>query len=524
MDTNKTRVVIVGGGTAGWLTAGIIAAKNTTSGEHSQTHITLVESPAVKNLGVGEGTWPTMRDTLRLIGISEKQFLTCCDASFKQASKFVGWQQGKDEHYYHPFTAPAGFGAISLADAWHQAGCPGEFESWVCSQGTVCENYLAPKLPQLPEYAYNFNYGYHLNAAKFVALLQQHCTENLGVVYKQGHVAAIHSHNNDDIRAIQLTDGATIDGDLFVDCSGFAALLIGKHFGVPFVSQRHVLFNDTAIAAQVNHASPDTPVGSSTVATAHSSGWIWDITLQQRRGIGHVFASDLTNPDQAEDALLRYINADKTLSAAPVDTRVIRFDPGYRAKFWVNNCIAIGVSAGFVEPLEATALVLIETSARWLAEQLPRTPEAGRVLASRYNSMTLARWQEIIDFIKLHYVLSSRTDSEYWRAHTDVASWTSSLTDALALWQSQPPGVWETNIRQELFSSASKQYVLYGMGVRSKDWRPGGPICAQQPLVERTRAEFKRTGAQLLARLPTNREYLSRLSAAALRGEFNDGQ
>lgn len=514
MQDQHTRVVIVGGGTAGWLTAGIIAAKNPLLGDSSRTEVVLVESPDVKNLGVGEGTWPTMRDTLRLLGISEKQFLSCCDASFKQASKFVGWQQGDREYYYHPFTAPAGYGAVSLADAWHEAGCPTDFEPWVCAQGAACERYLAPKMPQLPQYAYNFNYGYHLSADKFVALLQQHCTEQLGVIYKSAHVERIHSHPDGAIAAIELSAGESLSGDLFIDCSGFSARLIGQHYQVPFVSKRHILFNDTAVAAQVSQADAQAPIASCTVATAKPHGWIWDIALQSRRGIGHVFASELTTETQAEDSLRDYIARENTLSRALFETRTIRFNPGHRQSFWVHNCVAIGVAAGFVEPLEATALVLIEKSAEWIAEQLPRTPSAMQVLGKRYNALTSERWVEIIDFIKLHYVLSERRDSPYWRAHADPGSWPDTLKDALQLWHSQPPGLLETNLRQELFSSASKQYVLYGMGFRSEQWQSGGKTTLHKPMIERVRREFMHNGDQLLAQLPTNRAYLSRLTGS----------
>ncbi|TPV59802.1 tryptophan 7-halogenase [Aestuariibacter sp. GS-14] len=509
--TSKTRVVIVGGGTAGWLTAGIIAAHNPLLGEHSTTDVILLESPDVKNLGVGEGTWPTMRDTLKKIGLSEREFLTCCDASFKQASKFVGWRDSASHHYYHPFTAPAGYGVVSLADAWIAAGSPNDFESWVSAQGHACERYLSPKLSQLPEFAFTYNYGYHLNAGKFVAMLQAHCTEKLGVIYRQGHVAQIESHDNGAIQALVLEDGSRVNGDFFIDCSGFAAVLMGKHYQIPFVSQRAVLFNDTAIAAQVHHADEQSPIASATVATAQEYGWIWDIALQSRRGIGHVFASEFCTTEQAEHTLRNYIANDVNLCQEDIATRVIRFDPGHRKYFWHHNCVAIGVSAGFVEPLEATALVLIEKSAQWIAEQLPRTPAAMQVLAKRFNQLTNSRWQEIIDFIKLHYVLSDRTDSPYWRSHQHHESWTESLSDSLQLWLSQPPGLYETNNRQELFSSASKQFVLFGMGFRAEQWQSSGLLARHQPLLDRFRQEIQQQVNRVNTQLLTNREYLQKL-------------
>lgn len=508
----KTRVVIVGGGTAGWLTAGIIASQHSLKKTPTQeTEVILVESPDVKNLGVGEGTWPTMRDTLRKIGISERTFLACCDASFKQASKFVGWSYGQNEHYYHPFTAPSGYGNVSMAEHWSASQKEIDFESWVCAQGAICDNNLAPKLPQMPEYAFSLNYGYHLNAGKFVKILHQHCVDNLGVKYIQGHVEQVLSAKNGDISAIALTNGEKIDGDLFIDCSGFAAILIDKHYQIPFKPMRHILFNDTALALQVEYASDDTPIGSCTVATAQESGWIWDIALQNRRGIGHVFSSDFTSVERAEEVLLNYVTSDPLLASQQLTPRTIKFNPGHRKTFWHKNCVAIGVSAGFVEPLEATALVLIEKSAEWISQQLPRDRDAMSVLAKRFNTLTLQRWQEIIDFLKLHYLLSNRKDSEYWREHQQANTIPESLHEALTLWRTQAPGIYETNQRSELFSSASKQYVLYGMGFNTEQKQLGGHCNNEAALIKRLRNETLHITEKLLSGLPTNRQFLSRV-------------
>jgi len=511
----KNRVIIVGGGTAGWLTAGIIAAKHCSKSASAQgtqhTEVILVESPDVKNLGVGEGTWPTMRDTLRQIGLSERTFLSCCDASFKQASKFVGWSAGQNEHYYHPFTAPSGYGAVSMADHWSASTKDMNFESWVCTQGAICDNNLAPKLPQMPEYAFSLNYGYHLNAGKFVQILHQHCVDNLSVKYIQGHVEQVLSAENGDISEIVLSDGDHISGNLFIDCSGFSAILIGEHYQIPFESKRDILFNDTALALQVEHASSDTPIASCTVATAQDNGWIWDISLQSRRGIGHVFSSEFTSVESAEDALFKYVKNDPLLASQELTSRTIKFNPGHREKFWHKNCVAIGVSAGFVEPLEATALVLIEKSAEWISQQLTSDRSAMSVLAKRFNALTLQRWQEIIDFLKLHYILSNRTDSEYWRAHQQMNSIPESLQEALQLWRSQAPGLYETNQRFELFSSASKQYVLYGMGFNIGQKQLDQLCPKEASLIKRFRNETLHTTEKLLNGLPTNRQFLSRM-------------
>lgn len=514
-NKDKTTVVIVGGGTAGWLTAGIIAARHCSKNTTVQTtEVVLVESPNVKNLGVGEGTWPTMRDTLRQIGISERTFLSCCDASFKQASKFVGWSSGTNEHYYHPFTAPSGYGAINMADHWFtndSAAKDIDFENWVCAQGSICDKNLAPKLPQMSEYAFSLNYGYHLNAGKFVKMLHDHCVDNLGVKYIQGHVEQVLSAENADIASIVLSDGTPIAGDLFIDCSGFSAILMGKHYQIPFKTQRHILFNDTALALQVEHASQEVPIASCTVATAQESGWIWDISLQNRRGIGHVFSSDFTSVERAEEALFNYVRNDPLLASQQLIPRTIKFDPGYRETFWHKNCVAIGVSAGFVEPLEATALVLIEKSAEWISQQLPRDRNAMSVLAKRFNALTLQRWQEIIDFLKLHYILSNRKSSPYWLEHQQAHSIPESLQEALILWRTQAPGIYETNQRFELFSSASKQYVLYGMGFNTKQSQSDQLCQKEASLIKRLRNQTLSTTEKLISTLPTNREFLRRM-------------
>lgn len=509
-----TKIVIVGGGTAGWLTAGIIAARHCVENTTTQhTEVVLVESPEVKNLGVGEGTWPTMRDTLRQIGISEREFLTCCDASFKQASKFVAWSKGQNEYYFHPFTAPMGYGSVSMAQYWATTPNESDFESWVGAQGAICKQNLAPKMPQMSEYAYALNYGYHLNAGKFVTMLQQHCVEKLNVNYIQEHVEQVNSAPNGDISALTLRSGELVSGDLFIDCSGFAAILIGKHYRIPFISKQSVLFNDSALAVQVDHATDDGPIASSTVATAQKSGWIWDIALQTRRGIGHVFSSEFTTTEHAEQALLDYVQHDPNLAPQQISPRTIKFTPGHRASFWHKNCIAIGVSAGFVEPLEATALVLIEKSADWLSQQLPRERDAMTVLAKRFNTLTLERWQEIIDFLKLHYLLSTRTDSDYWRAHQQPDSIPDSLQDAITLWRTQAPGIYETNQRFELFSSASKQYVLYGMGGKKAQLQAYPLSQKEQLLVKRLRNETLHNTEKLLGALPTNRQFLQAIKS-----------
>jgi tryptophan 7-halogenase len=229
-------------------------------------------------------------------------------------------------------------------------------------------------------------------------------------------VSAVRSHDNGDIAALQTRGHGDIEGDLFIDCSGLASLLLGQHYGVALQSQQHVLFNDSALALQVPYADPNAPLASATIATAHAEGWTWDIGLPTRRGVGLVFSSSHTSQDAAETTLRAHVQR----SGGPADLptpRLIRFTPGYRERFWHRNCVAVGLSSGFIEPLEASALALVELSAAMIRDELPATRADMDIVAKRFNDAFAYRWSRIIDFLKLHYVLSQRSDSSYWIDH-----------------------------------------------------------------------------------------------------------
>lgn len=457
-------IVIVGGGTAGWLTACIIAAEHQCKEPHS-VQITVIESPQVSTIGVGEGTWPTMRSTLQSIGISEVAFLRCCDATFKQGSEFIGWLDGSNtDHYFHPFTVPHGLGRANLSEHWRQFSADSCFADCVSFQPQLCRLGLAPKQAATPEYAAVANYGYHLNAAKFADLLKEHATKNLGVVHLSAHVNAIQSSPSGHISALE-TDQGVIEGQLFIDCSGMKALLLGEHFGVPLVAKHDILFNDSALATQIPYQSVDSPIASHTLSTAQANGWIWDIGLPSRCGIGHVFSSQHSSDDEAEIALRKYISNKPELdqSHSP-QVRKISFKPGYREKFWVKNCVAVGMAAGFIEPLEASALALVELSARMISHELPANLEVMEIGAKRFNQRFSYRWERIIEFLKLHYVLSRRSDSAYWLDNRDTRSIPDRLQELLNLWRYQPPGLYDFTDAEEIFPSSSYQYILYGMG------------------------------------------------------------
>ena len=467
-DPQITDLVIVGGGSAGWLTAGIIAAEHLkTEQSSSRVKVTLVEAPNINTIGVGEGTWPSMRSTLKRIGLSETDFIRDCDVSLKQGTLFSGWTDGKDI-YTHPFTVPHAYSQHNLSRDWQNKFSDLPFAEAVCPQSKLMLKNQAPKKISTPEYSFNVNYGYHLDAGKFAEKLRLHCTLELGVVHKKAEVIQVNSAENGDIRSLRLDTGESLTGDLFIDCSGSRCLLLGEHYGIPFKSIRDILFNDSAIASQVPYLSAGDSIASSTISTAQKHGWIWDIGLPSRRGIGHVYSSRYTDADNAEVTLYKHI--EKLVGskiAKKVKMRRISFSPGHRQKFWHHNCVAIGMAAGFIEPLEASALVLVELSASMIAEQLPQNRKVMDIVSKRFNEKFLYRWDTIIDFLKLHYVLTKREDSDYWRDNANKNSIPESLSEKVELWRWQGPYHKDTMHVDEMFPSASYQYILYGMGFKT---------------------------------------------------------
>lgn len=497
-------VVVVGGGTAGWITAARIAAgHNTRAGG---VRVTLIESPTIPTIGVGEGTWPTMRNTLRKIGLAETQFIRECDAAFKQGAKFARWVNGDgDDFYYHPLVLPQGFPKINLAPYWHRDSSGRSFSSAVCFQEAVCEHGLAPKLITTPEYAGVANYAYHLNAGKFAELLRRHCIEQLGVRHVLDDVTVINAASNGDIASVTTANNGAIGGELFVDCTGFAALLIGKHFGVPFLDRSDVLFVDNAVAVQVPYDDASAPVACQTISTAQAAGWIWDIGLQSRRGVGYVYSSRHADHDTAMSTLREYVGP----GIDALNVRRIPIRSGHRRLFWQNNCVAVGLSAGFLEPLEASALVLVELAAEMISEQLPPCREVMDVLAKRFNQTFTYRWDRIIDFLKLHYLLSRR-DEAFWRDNRESASIPDSLAEQLELWRYCPPGDHDFTSNKEVFPAASYQYVLYGMGFRTETRLLAHTLTQGA----RAREQFQqndRAIQQALATLPKHRELLRKV-------------
>ncbi len=511
MNTPVRTVAILGGGAAGWLTAGVLAARHP-GRDRPGVRVVLVESPQIPIIGVGEGTWPSIRDTLRRIGISETDFLRECDASFKQGSRFQRWRADDErDAYYHPFSLPHGYGEIDPVDDWLGAEAGAAFADTVCPQSALCDAGRAPKQPTTPEYAAVANYAYHLDAGRFAALLERHCTLRLGVQHVRDQVAEVEADATDGIAALRTATGVRIEADLFVDCSGHAARLIGGQLGVPLTSVSRILFNDTALAMPVPYGVPDAPIPSCTISTAVEAGWIWDIGLRSRRGTGIVYSSSHLSDERAE-ALLRAYNARIDPAGAATTPRKLTFKSGYRETPWRANCVAIGLAAGFVEPLEASAIAMVEFQAAMLADQLPPSRAMMPLAARRFNDAFAYRWHRVVDFLKLHYVLSARHDSDYWRDHRRPESRSERLAELLDWWRDHPPSRFDFVRIEEIFPAASWQYVLYGMGFRPA--APTSAAAAAEAAMRRRRVA--EAAAQMTRLLPDNRALLEHLQTQRL--------
>jgi hypothetical protein len=508
-------ICIVGGGTAGWLTAGIIAARHRSdSGRGLQ--ITLVESETIGIVGVGEGTWPTMRTTLKKMGISETAFIRECNVSFKQGAKFARWVTGKEsDFYYHPLVLPEGFPSLDLAPFWTKYSDEHEdapsFSDAVCYQEAVCELGLAPKLITSPEYAGVANYAYHLDAGRFASFVREHCVQNLGIRHIVDEVTAVVKNDRGDIDYVDTSKSGRLRGDLFIDASGFRSLLLGEALGVPFVDCSDVLFIDRALALQVPYESEQSNIVPHTVSTAQKHGWIWDIGLQSRRGVGYVFSSNHTASDAALAELRAYVGDGHD----DLQPREIKIVCGHRRTFWQGNCVAVGLSGGFLEPLEASALVLIELSADMISAMMPATRETMDIVARRFNETTQYRWGRIIDFLKLHYALSKRTDSEFWLDNRRPESIPDSLREQMELWRYRAPGDQDFMSNSEMFPAASYQYVLFGMGFRMEVGAQ--PLDRDLGAAQRAFAQNATLKAKWSKVLPKNRDLINKIKELGLQ-------
>lgn len=456
-------VLIVGGGTAGWLTAAYLA-RSLGSSSSEGVRITLIESKEIGTISVGEGTFPSIRGTLLAIGIDEARFVRECDATFKQGVKFVDWVRPKGspgpDHYFHPFSLPSQKpGSPELLPYWllGEAGADVAFAAAATMQKRIADASHGPKRVKDGSFQGPMNYAYHFDAGRFAALLGEQA-RSLGVHHVLATVERVELDADGAIAAVVTRESGALSADLYVDCTGFRATLIGEALRSPFRRVNDVLFVDRALAVQVPYERPDAPIPSYTISTAHEAGWTWDIGLHDRRGTGYVYSSRHTDDASAEQVLRSYIGP----AMEKLNPRLLKFDVGYRDVQWVKNCVAVGLSGGFFEPLESSGIGLIEMAAYLIGQLFPFNGDIAPV-ARQFNEQMKARYERIVDFVKMHYCLTQRTDSQFWIDNAAPQSIPETLREKLAMWRCRPPSRLDFIVDLEMYPPSSWQYVLYGM-------------------------------------------------------------
>ncbi|MBT9384350.1 tryptophan 7-halogenase [Pseudooceanicola sp. CBS1P-1] len=486
------RVVIVGGGSAGWIAAATLQAHLNGTGP-GPVSISVVESPDTPRIGVGEATIPTFRDMLRRFGLSERAFLSACDASFKHGIRFDDWS-GPGTRCLHPFHRHAL--PRDIAARWLESDGRTPFAEIVSAQPALIDAGRAPRAAGGPDFSGPIPYAYHLDAEKFAEHLAGHLAGR-GVHRISLHVQGIERDENGLVTALSGADGTRLEADLWIDCTGFRALL--NHDG-GWISYRDRLLCDRAVTLRIPEPERSFTPAPFTRARALSAGWSWDIGLRQRRGRGYVYASAHLSDDDAEAEL----RAEEGPKAKGQDARVIHFDPGRRAAPWQGNVVAIGLAAGFLEPLESTGLYLADYAARVLCEMFPAAPGHPMApLARRYNQLLGEMHDDLADFLGLHYAVAQRRDTSFWRAAPLAARRSDRLAHLLELWELRPPSFADFSQRFSPFSHAAWEFILLGMGWRPEGLPPG-PLPCPAPMETLTR--------QMLNQLPHHGMLLRRLA------------
>jgi len=416
MSQKYERIVVVGGGSAGWMTAAALV-----SGLKGRASVEVVESEEIGIIGVGEATFPSIRNYNQLIGIDEAEFLRATTGTYKLGIHFCDWLEvGRD--YFHTF---GHFGNLYGSQTlWAQHRRLGLTEPL----GLQCVPTVMAMKGRfvLPSEQAEFKYAYHFDAVQYAAFLRKLAVQR-GARHTQGRIVDVSRHADGRVAALQLDDGRRVEGDFFVDCSGFRSMLLGGTLGEPFVDLSHWLPVDGAWACPTERAGDElTPY---TRARALEGGWAWRIPLQNRTGHGHVFSSRFIDVDRARDQLLA------GLDGKPVaEPRLLRFTTGHRQRFWVDNVVAVGLSSGFLEPLESTSIYLVQDAIARLMVLLT----AGRPLNENdralFNEGAVRRFSRIRDFIILHYCLTRRRDSELWR-HVATMELPETLVFRMELWR-----------------------------------------------------------------------------------------
>ncbi|WP_313927703.1 tryptophan halogenase family protein [Pseudoxanthomonas sp.] len=478
------RVVIAGGGTAGWMAA---AALSKTLGK--VLDITLVESEEIGTVGVGEATIPTLVVFHRLLDIKEQDFMAAVQGTVKLGISFENWKD-VNHRYIHSF-------GISGKDHW-SAGFQhfwlrGRAEGLASEYSDYCielQAALQDRFSHLPRY--HVNYAYHMDAALYARFLRDFSARH-GCKRVEGKIVDVATDAEGCISSIKLERGETIEGDLFIDCTGFRALLIGKALGVGYTDWSQWLFNDSALATQTTAVRDAVPY---TRAIAGSAGWQWRIPLQHRVGNGIVYSSRHMSDDQAREEFLGSVEGEVIKQPWP-----IRFKPGQRQQCWAKNCVALGLAGSFIEPLESTTIHLIQRGIVRLLQTFPHTITQPAI--DEYNARLDEELQHVRDFVVMHYKVSDRRDSPYWREIAEMEI-PSTLRHRIDLFRETGTVF---HVPGELFGENSWIQVMMGQGIVPKRYHPTADVMSPADL-QRFLDDIRRNVLDTARQMPAHMDYL----------------
>ncbi len=460
-------IVIVGGGTAGWMTAAAFASL---LGRNYS--ICLIESDEIATIGVGEATIPLIKDFNAALGIDENEFLRATQGTYKLGIEFVNWGQRGDS-YIHGFgKIGRDLGPLPCYQYWlkmHQAGQASGLENYSINTFAPRKSKFLSSKPEMEGSPLgDINNAFHFDAGLYAQYLRRYAQER-GVIRLEGRIVQTALREQDGfVESVAMANGQSVSGDFFVDCSGMRALLIGQALGRDYEDWSHWLPCDRAVAVPCESVTPLVPY---TRATAHSAGWQWRIPLQHRIGNGHVYSSRFMGQDEATTLLLNNLDA-KQLA----EPRHIPFTPGRRKETWYKNCVAVGLASGFFEPIESTNIHLVQTAIMRIIRMFPAMDFA-QANIEEYNTQTQIEYERIRDFIILHYKATQRTDSEFWN-HCRTMEIPATLQHKIDLFASNGRIFRDNN---ELFGDVSWVQVMHGQGIHARGYNP---LVDLRPLAE----------------------------------------
>jgi tryptophan 6-halogenase len=526
MDTRIKEIVILGGGTAGWMAASYLG-----KALQGSVRITVMEAPAIPKIGVGEATVPNLqRAFFDYLGIAEDEWMRECNAAFKTAVKFINWRtpgegtpsartiRGRPDHFYHPFGLLPEHDQIPLSHYWFYKKSRGEavepFDYACFRESAIMDAKLAPR---------DFDgkratrYAWHFDAHLVADFLHRFSTQRQGVHHLQDELEGVKLAADGSIESLTTKSGRTVAGDLFIDCSGFRGLLINKALGEPFIHMNDHLLCDSAVATAMPHDDEKNGIEPYTSAIAMKAGWTWKIPMLTRFGSGYVYSSQFAGEDEATVDFCKLWGLDPERTAL----NKIRFRVGRNRRAWVKNCVSIGLASCFLEPLESTGIYFIYAAIHQLAKHFP-DKHFDPLLIDRFNHEIETMFDDTRDFIQAHFYFAPRTDTAFWRAAKELRL-TPNIEAKIATYKAglpvNPPVTDENNYYgnfdaefRNFWTNGSYYAIFAGL-----DFLPDRPLPALRyktasiEAAEATFAELRQRKEELVATLPTNHAFLRRL-------------